>query len=55
MHGAKRVWLDVKPGNSRARRLYSHEGFEEEKLLTNAIAEPDGTWSDLIIMAKEVR
>lgn len=26
-HGAARVWLDVRPGNQRARSLYQAEGF----------------------------
>jgi diamine N-acetyltransferase len=26
-HGARRVWLDVRPGNQRARSLYEAEGF----------------------------
>ena len=30
---AQRVWLDVKPGNARARRCYSSLGFIEEGTL----------------------
>lgn len=29
-HGARQVWLDVKPDNARGRALYSSEGFVQE-------------------------
>jgi len=34
---AHRVWLDVKPGNTRARRLYSSLGFIEEGTLRDVL------------------
>lgn len=54
LHGATKVWLDVKPGNRRARALYGQEGFREERLIADAMAEPDGTFSDLIIMTLDL-
>jgi diamine N-acetyltransferase len=49
-HGARRVWLDVKSHNRRARALYASEGFAESRLLADAVAETDGTTSDLVVM-----
>lgn len=49
-HGARAVWLDVKPANVRARALYESAGFVATETRTDAIPEPDGTRSDLIIM-----
>lgn len=49
-HGAREVWLDVKPGNARARALYASAGFTVIETRADAIAEPDGTRSDLIVM-----
>lgn len=49
-HGAGRVWLDVKPGNARARALYASAGFTVIETRAGAIAELDGTRSDLIVM-----
>lgn len=54
LHGATMVWLDVKPGNQRARALYMQEGFREERLISDAMEEPDGTFSDLIIMTLDL-
>jgi diamine N-acetyltransferase len=49
--GAHRVWLDVKPGNAVARALYTSAGFVEEGVLREAVPEPDGSWSSLVVMA----
>lgn len=49
--GAHRVWLDVKPANARARRLYASFGFEEEGTLRDALWTEDG-YEPLIVMAK---
>ena len=34
--GAHRLWLDVKEGNARARRLYESEGFVQEGVLRDS-------------------
>jgi diamine N-acetyltransferase len=49
--GTHRVWLDVKPANAVARALYTSVGFVEEGLLREAVPEPDGSWSSLVVMA----
>jgi diamine N-acetyltransferase len=49
-HGAHRVWLDVKPGNERARRVYSGLGFVYEGTLRDAIRDGDG-WDALELMS----
>jgi ribosomal protein S18 acetylase RimI-like enzyme len=49
-HRARRVWLDVKAHNHRARALYESEGFRATRTLRDAVREPDGTTSDLIVM-----
>jgi diamine N-acetyltransferase len=54
-HGARRVWLDVKARNHRARALYESEGFTATETLTEAITEADGTLSDLVIMTHRAR
>ncbi|MDT0306000.1 GNAT family N-acetyltransferase [Streptomyces sp. DSM 44917] len=41
VHGAARVWLDVKPDNVRARALYASEGF---------VPDPAGPAEGLVIM-----
>jgi diamine N-acetyltransferase len=43
LHGASRVWLDVKPDNRRARKLYESEGFAPT-------AAAEETASELIVM-----
>jgi ribosomal protein S18 acetylase RimI-like enzyme len=50
LHGARRVWLDVKTQNLRARALYESEGFILTQTLANAVTEADGTASDLLVM-----
>ncbi len=40
--GARRVWLDVKPDNARARALYRSEGFEP--------TDPSAASGDLIVL-----
>ncbi|WP_137980464.1 GNAT family N-acetyltransferase [Streptomyces violaceusniger] len=52
-HGAQTVWLDVKRHNRRARSLYETSGFVVRETLRNAIVEPDGTASDLVIMVHQ--
>lgn len=49
--GAHRVWLDVKPANDRARRLYASLGFEEEGILRDALRTEAG-YEPLVLMAK---
>ncbi|MUL42043.1 GNAT family N-acetyltransferase [Streptomonospora sp. PA3] len=51
-HGAHRVWLDVKAHNHRARALYESEGFGHATTLAGAVAEDDGTFSDLVVMER---
>ena len=50
-HGAHRLWLDVKPFNDRARALYRSEGFVEEGVLRDALREPDGSFTSLVVMS----
>jgi ribosomal protein S18 acetylase RimI-like enzyme len=50
-HGAHRLWLDVKPFNDRARALYRSEGFVEEGVLRDAVREPDGSFTSLVVMS----
>jgi ribosomal protein S18 acetylase RimI-like enzyme len=50
--GARGVWLDVKPTNQRAITLYRSEGFRQERTIPGALAGPDGTLSDLIVMTR---
>jgi ribosomal protein S18 acetylase RimI-like enzyme len=52
-HGAHRVWLDVKVHNERARLLYESEGFVPTETQAGAVAEPDGTTSDLLVMVRQ--
>lgn len=49
--GAHRVWLDVKPDNARARRLYTSLGFEEEGVARDALRTKSG-YESLIVMGK---
>jgi diamine N-acetyltransferase len=49
--GARRVWLDVLPGNVRAQRLYERAGFVEEGLLREAHLLPDGSLASLRLMS----
>jgi RimJ/RimL family protein N-acetyltransferase len=48
---AHRLWLDVKPFNDRARALYRSEGFVEEGVLRDALREPDGSFTSLVVMS----
>ncbi|GAA3728800.1 hypothetical protein GCM10022225_07730 [Plantactinospora mayteni] len=50
VHGAHRVWLDVKPHNSTALRLYRSVGLVVEGELREAMAEPEGGFTSLIVM-----
>jgi RimJ/RimL family protein N-acetyltransferase len=50
-HAAHRLWLDVKTDNARARALYRSAGFVEEGELRDALQEPDGTYSTLVVMS----
>jgi ribosomal protein S18 acetylase RimI-like enzyme len=49
-HHARRVWLDVKAHNHRARALYESEGFAVSRTIRHAVREQDGTMSDLVVM-----
>ncbi|WTW97681.1 GNAT family N-acetyltransferase [Streptomycetaceae bacterium NBC_01309] len=51
VHGARRVWLDVKEGNDRAHDLYLAEGFVDEPDAGAApFVEADGTATPLVVM-----
>ncbi len=50
--GIERLWLDVLPGNSVARRLYGKLGFREEGVMRGALGLPDGSRRDLLLMAR---
>lgn len=52
-HHASQVWLDVKPGNLRARRLYESEGFTCTRTAPGGATEPDGTVTDLLVMTRD--
>ncbi len=52
-HGARTVWLDVKSHNGRASSLYESSGFVVRETRRNAMLEPDGTFSDLVIMVNQ--
>jgi diamine N-acetyltransferase len=49
-YGARRVWLDVKAGNERARALYESEDFAVTDIVVGAVTEVDGTPADLVVM-----
>lgn len=51
---ARRVWLDVKTGNLRARSLYASAGFIVASALATVVPEPDAVASDLLVMEHEV-
>lgn len=48
-YGARRVWLDVKPGNARARALYAAEGFTENGMIAGPPEDPE----DLVLMVHD--
>jgi RimJ/RimL family protein N-acetyltransferase len=48
---AYRLWLDVLPGNTRARHVYLSHGFVEEGVLRNAYQLMDKSRIDLILMS----
>jgi diamine N-acetyltransferase len=48
--GANRLWLDVFPGNKRARRAYAKAGFIEEGTLREAYFH-SGRYRSLVIMS----
>lgn len=52
--GAPAVWLDVKVDNLRARNLYVSEGFTPTRTIPDAVTEPDGTTSDLLVMTRDL-
>ncbi len=51
--GSRRIWLDVKPDNRRARALYESEGFTVERALPADLRDPDGPVS-LVVLAREL-
>jgi diamine N-acetyltransferase len=53
-HRARRVWLDVKTGNLRARSLYASAGLTVAPALATVMPEPDAAASDLLVMEHEV-
>jgi diamine N-acetyltransferase len=53
-HRAAQVWLDVKPHNVRARRLYESEGFVLTRTIASALTGPDGATTDLLVMTRDV-
>lgn len=54
-HGARRIWLDVKARNGRARALYESEGFALTGEPPTMFTESDGTTSELVVMALRLR
>jgi ribosomal protein S18 acetylase RimI-like enzyme len=53
-HAARRVLLDVKAHNDRARALYASEGFDVVCGPVKTMAEPDGSTSELLVMMLQV-
>jgi len=49
--GAWRVHLSCFPGNAHAQRAYQKLGFSRDGLLRQAYRMPDGTRTDLVLMA----
>ena len=49
--GAWRFHLDCFAGNVRAQRAYKTLGFSRDGLLRQAYRRPDGTRTDLVLMA----
>ena len=47
---ARRVWLDVLPGNTRARAVYERYGLAEDGLIPEGHPSPDG-WLQLLVMS----
>jgi diamine N-acetyltransferase len=52
-HRAARIWLDVKPHDVRARRLYESEGFVLTRTTARALTEPDGMKTGLLVMTRD--
>jgi ribosomal protein S18 acetylase RimI-like enzyme len=48
LYGARDVWLDVKPGNARARALYESEGFVDD----GEVCDPHEPGGVLLLMAR---
>ncbi|QLF70037.1 GNAT family N-acetyltransferase [Peteryoungia desertarenae] len=46
-----RLWLDVVPGNERARKVYRKTGFSEEGIMRQCACLPSGERTDLILMS----
>jgi ribosomal protein S18 acetylase RimI-like enzyme len=47
-YAAHSVWLDVKPGNHRARALYTSEGFRP----SGTVPDPQEPGADLLLMTR---
>jgi RimJ/RimL family protein N-acetyltransferase len=47
----ERIWLDVLPGNTIARRVYGKLGFVEEGTMRSSLRYPDGRRADLVLMS----
>ncbi len=52
-HGAHRVWLDLKPHNERARRVYEALGFVAEGIARESVLSEGGFESMLIMSLLE--
>ncbi|MBI3156732.1 MAG: ribosomal protein S18-alanine N-acetyltransferase [Burkholderiales bacterium] len=48
--GAATLWLEVRPSNERARRLYAARGFEQVGLRRDYYPAPHGRREDAIVM-----
>ena len=53
-HAARRVLLDVKAHNERARALYASEGFDVVRGPVKTMTEPDGSTSELLVMVLQM-
>ena len=49
-HGMASLWLEVRPSNERARRLYAARGFEEVGLRRAYYPAPHGRREDAVVM-----
>lgn len=49
--GARRVWLDLLPGNERAATIYMRAGMKDEGVVENVHPLPDGSFGPLGFMS----
>jgi ribosomal-protein-alanine N-acetyltransferase len=52
--GIATLWLEVRPSNERARRLYERRGFREVGLRRGYYPAPQGQREDAIVMSRPV-